>query len=190
MLERALSRRRHDPNKIVELMAGIDLHLAEPEECDAGRAIAAELISPHVALSATFRRVQAQTGSAVFVTRHQGEVTGVLGVVPLRPEGLRAVQSHLFDPKNPPEEYLCAPGDSFPGLYGWGFSAKTRKASAMVVIGAMTLREYLGDIPFFTRAATPAGVKVICGRMGYAPYPGAPDDLLWNPVRTSQERAA
>ena len=186
----ATVHRRHDPQEFIDLLAKDDLHPANPEECEAGRAIAAELISPHVALAATFWRVQAHTGSAVFICRRDGEVTGVLGVVPLQPAGLHAVEHHLFDAKNPPPEFLCAPGDPFAGLYGWGFSARTRKASALVVIGAMKLRDHLNDIPFFTRAATPAGVKVICGRMGYSPFPGAPDDLLWNPVRLSQERAA
>lgn len=117
-------------------------------------------------------------------------MTGVLGLVPLRPAGLKAVEQHLFDAGNPPQEYLCAPGDPFAGLYGWGFAARGRRASARVVLGAMKIREHLSDIPFFTRAATPAGVKVICGRMGYVPYPGAPDNLLWHPVLSAQERAA
>jgi hypothetical protein len=172
-------------------LAPVGLSAADGLECDAGRAIAADLISPHVALAATFRRVQERTESTVLVFRQDDEVVGVLGMVPLRPEGFEAIQRHLFDPKNPPEEFLCAPGDPFPAMYGWGFAARTRRASAAVVLGAMMLRDRYPDIPFFTRAATPAGVKVICGRMGYAAYPGAPDDLLWNPVRpASEERAA
>ena len=176
--------------EFVDVLAAIDLHPAEPEECDSSRLIAAELIGPQVALATTFRRVHAHTGCSVFVSRHEGEVTGILGLIPLLPEGLHAVENHIFDSRNPPVELLCAPGDPFPGLYGWGFAARGRKASAMVVMGAIKIREHLSDIPFFTRAATPAGVKVICGRMGYSPFPGAPDDLLWNPVQKSQERAA
>ncbi|HTI67273.1 MAG TPA: hypothetical protein VL460_06965 [Caulobacteraceae bacterium] len=182
--------RLHDPREFIDLLSVIDLHPAEPEECDAGRAIAAELISPYVAPAAAFRRVQAHTGSAVWVYRQAGEVTGVLGMVAVKPNGLKAIEEHLYDSKNTPEEFLCGAGDPFAAIYGWGFAARTRKASVAVVLGAMRSRERFADIPFFTRAATPAGVKVITGRMGYRPYPGAPDDLLWNPVRPSQERAA
>lgn len=182
--------RRLDPSEFHAVLAGIDLYPAEPEECDAGRAIAAELISPHVALASTFRRVHARTGCSVYVSRQDGRVSGVLGLVPLRPAGLKAVEEHVFEARNPPDDLVCEPGDLFPGLYGWGFAASTRRASALVVMGAIKIRERYPDIPFFTRAATPAGVKVICGRMGYAPYPGAPDDLLWHPVRASQEDAA
>ena len=86
--------------------------------------------------------------------------------------------------------FLCAPGDELACIYGWGFAARTRRASAQVVLGAMAIRDAFPDIPVFTRAATPAGERIICGKMEYRPYPGAPDDLLWNPVRASQERAA
>jgi hypothetical protein len=168
----------------------VHLQPADDAQCDAGRAIAADLISPHVATAATFRRVQAQTQCAVSVFLHGGEVAGVLGMVPITPAGLDAIQRHVFTQKDPPPEFLCAPGDPFACIYGWGFAARTRRASAQVVMGAMVLRDAFPDIPVFTRAATPAGVKVICGRMGYLPFPGAPDDLLWNPVRTSQECAA
>ncbi len=184
------SDRRLDPSEFHKALAGINLYPAEPEECDAGRAIAADLISPHVALAATFRRVHARTGCSVYVSRQDGQVTGVLGLVPLQPAGLKAVEEHVFVARNPPDEHVCAPGDLFPGLYGWGFAASSRKASAMVVMGAIRIREHLADIPFFTRAATPAGVRIICGKMGYRPYPGAPDDLLWHPVPAPEENAA
>jgi hypothetical protein len=184
------SGRRHDPREFMDVLAAIDLHPALPHECHVARAIAAELIGPQVAPPETFEGAHAHTGCSVFVSRHDGEVTGVLGLLPLVPAGLHAVETHTFKSRNPPLELLCAPGDPFPGLYGWGFAARGRKASALVVMGAIKIREHLSDIPFFTRAATPAGVKVICGRMGYAPFPGAPDDLLWNPVDKSQERAA
>ena len=190
MLIAKTSQRRLDPREFIDVLATIDLHPANPQECVSSREIAAELIGSVVAPPESFQRAQAHTGCSVFVSRHQGEVTGILGLLPLTPEGLAAVENHTFKSRNPPLELLCAPGEPFPGLYGWGFAARGRKASALVVMGAIKIREHLFDIPFFTRAATPAGVKVICGRMGYAPFPGAPDDLLWNPVEKPQERAA
>ncbi|OYX36278.1 MAG: hypothetical protein B7Y99_02240 [Caulobacterales bacterium 32-69-10] len=171
-------------------MAAVHLHPADDAECDAGRAIAADLISPHVATAATFRRVQAYTRCAVSVFVRDGEVAGVLGMVPITPAGLDAIQRHVFTQKDPPPEHLCAPGDPLACIYGWGFAARTRRASAQVVLGAMSIRDAFPGIAVFTRAATPAGQRIICGKMGYMPYPDAPDDLLWNPVRSPKERAA
>jgi hypothetical protein len=183
--------RIHDPRKFIEVMAEARLHLATPEECDAGRQIAADTISPNVATAQAFRRVQAYTGSSVWVHRQNGEVTGVLGMVAVSPAGLRAIETHAYPSKDPPEEFLCAPGGMFAGNYGWGFASKTKRAAVQVVLGAIKLRERFPELPFFTRAATPAGVRIICGpKMGYVPFPGAPDDLLWQPVRTPEERAA
>ncbi len=176
--------------EFIDVLTEVGLHPANSEECDAGRAIAAELISPHVALAPTFHRVQSLTGAAISVCAQDGAVAGVMGMVPLTPAGLDAVQTHLFDPKNPPADHLCRDGDPFAAVYGWGLAATTRKASATVLLGALTLRKRFSDLPFFTRAATPAGARVIYGRLGYAPYPGAPGDLLWNSVPPSQERAA
>jgi hypothetical protein len=182
--------RRHDPREVRELLSAFDLHLASPQACDAAHALAVEMISPRVALATTLRRAQETTRAAIFVTPDQDAPIGVLAILPLNSAGTAAVQQHLFDPRNPPSEYLSAAGDAFAGLYGWGFCATTRKASADVLTASRRLREHFADVPFFTRAATPAGARVLRGRLRYSPYPGAPDDLLWNPVRNSQERAA
>lgn len=111
-------------------------------------------------------------------------------MIPINPEGRRAIEEHCFDPRNPPNEYLSQPGDPFAAVYGWGIAGLTRRASATVVQGVKALRDHFKDVPFYTRTATEAGRRVVCGRLGYAPFPGAPDDLLWNPVTPLQERAA
>jgi hypothetical protein len=190
MTPAAPALRHYHARDFIRLLAPVDLHPADEAECAAGRALAAAKISPHVASVETFVRVQARTGAAVFVQTRDGEVTGVTGMLPLNTDGLREIVEHRFTSKDPPDELLCAPGDDAAAMYAWGFSASTRKASAAVVMMTMILRDHYPEIPFFTRAVTPAGVKVICGRMGYSPYPGAPDDLLWNPVRSIEERAA
>lgn len=178
------------PRGVVGLLAPLDLHLASPEECELGRRLAAELISPAIALTETLLRVQERCGAAVFVQRVANDVTGVTTLLPLRPEGLQAIKAHAFDTRLPPNELLCAPGDPLAATYLWGFAATTKRASAAVVHMTIRLREHWSEIPFFTRAVTRAGSKVVRGRMGYRPYPNAPDDLLWNPVSSLQERAA
>ncbi|HTK36556.1 MAG TPA: hypothetical protein VL358_14895 [Caulobacteraceae bacterium] len=182
--------RRYDPREIIDLLAKIDLHPASEGECETAWTMAADLISPHVASPITFQRMQARTDASLFVQRHEGRITGITGVLPLNPEGRRAIEQNLFAARNPPDEFICAPGDSLAAMYPWGFAATTAKAKAAVVLMTLKLRLHFPDIPFFTRAVTASGAKVVRGRMGYVPFPGAPDDLLWNPVRTSQERAA
>lgn len=178
------------PHEVVRLLAPLDLQLASREDCELGRALAAQLISPAIALTQTLLRVQARCGAAIFVQRAEGNVTGVTTLLPLRPEGKRAIENHAFDTKLPPDELLCAPGDPLAAVYPWGFAATTRRASAAVVSMVIRLREYWPEVPFFTRAVTASGARVVRGRMRYSPYPGAPDDLLWNPVPLLQERVA
>ncbi len=100
-----------------------------------------------------------------------GEVAGVLGMEADHPAGLEAIQRHVFTQKDPPPEHLCAPGDPLACIYGWGFAARTCRASAQVVLGAISIRDAFPGIAVFTRAATPAGQRIICGKMGYLPYP-------------------
>ena len=153
--------------------------------------MAADLISSHIAPAETLLRSQKRTGSTVFVFRQCDDLTGVLAMIPVTPEGCAAILEDRFDARNPPEGLLCAPGDELGAVYGWGLAGVTRRASAAVMMGAMALRDAYPEVPFFSRTATAAGAKVVRGRMGYSPYPGAPDDLLWNPVRPLiEERAA
>jgi len=180
----------YDPLEFSSVVAGHGLDVASDEECIQGRALAAELISPHVASAAVLLNVQVKTGATVFVHRSGGGIDGVLAMVALTPDGLRAVLEGRFDTRNPDDSFVCAPGDAYAGVYGWGLAGRTRRASAAVMLGAMALRDHYPALPFFSRTATAAGAKVVRGRMGYAPYPGAPDDLLWNPVRTYVEEQA
>jgi hypothetical protein len=184
------ARRRHDPEEFHQLLVKFDFHIASAEEYGRARALAAETISPHIASESTLRRVQQTTQAAVFINRHAGKIVGILGIIPLQPAGVAAVQRHLFCPRDPSNEFLCLPNDRFAGLYGWGFSALTRKVAAQALAASKALRDHFFEVPFFSRAATPAGAKALLGRLGYTPYPDAPDDLLWNPALSPQERAA
>lgn len=171
------------PTNVLECLLSLDLRSASDEEIQFSRALAADLISPFVATVDTFTEIHHKTRASVFVYRQDGRITGTLGVVPVRPSGLDAIRHHAFDARNPAREMVCAPGDAFAGLYGWGFAAVARKAAAAVIVGSMRLRETVfAGIPCFTRAATPAGERIICGKMGYRPYPGSPTGLLVSPV--------
>lgn len=174
------------PDLVLKCLLPLDLHSASEDEIGAGRALAVDLISPHVATAETFTEVHRKSQASIFVYRRNGRIIGTLGIVPLQPRGLAAIRDHRFDARNPARELVCAPGDAFAGLYGWGFAALTKKAAVAVIVGSMRLRETVfADIPCFTRAATPAGERIICGKMGYRPYPGSRTGLLVSPVGTA-----
>lgn len=171
------------PQGILHCLASLGLHPASPDDIEVARGLAAELIGPYVAAAATFDWVHRKTRASLFVYRQNGDITGTLGIVPLKPQGLDAVLRDTFDARNPARETVCRPGDPFAALYGWGFAASTRKAAAAVVIGSMRLRETVfAPIPCFTRAATPAGERIIRTKMGYQPYRGSRSGLLISPV--------
>jgi hypothetical protein len=152
---------------------------ARGDEFTRGRAIAAELISPDVASEATFAAVHARNGAAVFVYRQDGLAQGFLGVILLRASGLAKIEADSFNAVAPDLNDVCEAGEEPVAVYGWGFAAATARASGAMVLGLMALRDRAGlDVPFFCRAATPAGAKVILGKMGYAPFEGSITGLL------------
>jgi hypothetical protein len=176
---------------VLRCLSSLDLHPAGRRDIEVARALAAELIGPQVTSVDTFADVHAKTRASVFVYRQDGRITGTLGIVPLRPPGLDAICAGTFDPRRPAGELVCGPTDPFAALYGWGFAARTRKAAAAVVTGSMQLRATVfAAIPCFTRAATPAGARVILSRMGYSPYPGSSSGLLISPAISAFAGAA
>ncbi len=175
------------------ISALVDLFPATPAEMAPARALAAELIGPYVVSEETFGYAHARTGGAsMFVHRLDGAVDGAFAMVPLRRSGLHALHHHRFDAKNPDWDQVAEAGEEPAAIYGWGFAASTRKAAAAVVRGAMLLRdEAFPNIPWFTRAATPAGAKVILGKMAYRPFNGSDSGMLWSPpVDLQREHAA
>lgn len=181
----AYARTTWNPGLVLHCLAALDIHPASPSDVDIVRGLAAELIGPYVATAETFADIHRKSRASIFVYRQNGEITGTLGIVPLRPQGLDAVIRDTFDARDPARETVCAPGDAFAALYGWGFAARTRKGGAAVVMGSMRLRETVfAQIPCFTRAATPAGERVICTKMGYRPFRGSSSGLLVSPVQS------
>jgi hypothetical protein len=60
-----------------------------------------------------------------------------------------------------------------------------------MVLGLMALADRASlNVPFFCRAATPAGAKVILGKMGYAPFEGSVTGLLVRYPETDSLEAA
>ena len=143
---------------------------AIPGEIEQGREIAVRLIGPLIAPVNVFAAIQERCGAAVFVYRQNGEAQGFLAMIPLRSSGLAKLKADSFDALDPALEDVCLEDETPAAVYAWGLAATTVRASAAVVRALMALRdEALPQVPFFCRAATAQGAKVIHGKLGYEP---------------------
>jgi hypothetical protein len=165
--------------KIHAEMALHGLFPALEAEIIAGRETAAGLIGPEIAGENAFLTVHRRTRAGVFVYRQDRIAQGFLGVILLRDSGLRKLESDRFDALQPDLTDICEAGEAPAAVYGWGFAATTVRASGACVLGLMALRDRLfPQLPFFCRAATPQGAKVILGKMGYRPHARSATGLL------------
>lgn len=165
--------------KIHTEMAAHALFPALEGEIVEGRSAAADLISPDIASEGAFLAVHRRTRAGVFVYRQDNFALGFLGVILLRESGLRRLAADRFDAIDPDLNDVCEAGEAPAAVYGWGFAASTVRASGACVLGLMALRDRVfPHLPFFCRAATPQGAKVILGKMGYQPHPRSASGLL------------
>lgn len=170
------------PGRICGVAAEFGMKLADDAEIRAAREIAAQLINDGIASAETFSAVQAITHASVFVFLEGRAVTGMLGLFLVRAAGLRAIENGAFDGVNPDLDMVARPGETPAACYGWGFAGTTNLGGGNAVKAAVALRNRLfWRIPVFTRTATPDGVRVITGKMGYQIYNPADPTLVWMP---------
>lgn len=171
-------------------LAPVGMFDALPGELAQVRALAARLISPNVASERSLRAIHRRTGYGVYVTRGEGEVTGFLAFVLVDPAGLAAIEADAFDPLRPQLEYVVPAGEEPAAVYCWGIAASTPRTAARLVQGSWAARAALPDRPYFVRAATDAGRRLLTRNMNFTPYPGSESGLLWWPVYDAGRRAA
>lgn len=182
--------RANDPERIAAVCSQFGLELANDDDIRAGRAIAATLISDGIASADTFIAMQRYTGASVFVLREAGVVTGMLGLFSLRAAGLRAIEEGTFDAIDPDWGMVAVAGEEPAATYGWGFAASTEAGGRAAVKASVALhRQLLWGVPTFTRTATPDGVRVILGSMGYRIYRESDPTLVWIPASRERPQA-
>lgn len=175
--------REYLPERICEVTSTFGLVLADLDQIRQARAISAALVGEGVAATETFVAVQQITQSSVFVYCEDGAVTGVLGLFFLRQAGLDAIEKGAFDAVNLDLDLVARPGEAPAAGYGWGFAATTHAGGRAVVKASAALRDTLfWGLPAFTRTATPDGVRVILGSLGYKPYGQGQTTLVWLPA--------
>lgn len=173
-----------DPKAVRAAFGPFDLRAAQSGEIAEGRAWAAGMIGPGIATTETLKRVHQHMGeAALFVRREPAAITGMLGWIALTEAGLQAVLDMRFSGQDPDAAHVAAPGQTVAAGYGWGV-AGSHKEAARAVLSATTILNYeiFGSIPFFARAATPAGRRVIVEAFHYDPAPMGDPDLFWKPA--------
>lgn len=180
----------HQPARVIQAMEAAGLEVASAEDIVEAHALVERLVGPPLAGPGVMRAIHDRTQASVFVIREDGRITGVLGELPLVEAGLKALEAGAFNGAAPDLDHIACPGDAVAAYYCWGFAAETRRASAVGVKGVIAARDDVyRDLPFFARAAKPAGsdedaasngARVGFRRFGCTPYPGQPN-LIYSP---------
>jgi len=163
----------------------LGMTLATYDEITEGRALAARTVSPNIATVETLAAIQRLTAASSYTFRDaNGNLTGVIAVIPLTSAALPGLAAGVFDGVEPPRHQVARPGDPVAAIYGWGMAGTTLRGRATVMMGAVKLhREIFPTLPLYGRAATPGGERTLLKRIGARPVPG-PGDLVvaeaWN----------
>lgn len=161
-----------------EGLAGIGMAPARSGDIGAIRGFAAGLIGPTIASEAALRGVFDRTGYGFYVTREAGVLSAVMALVLLNGAGLAAVRSGAFDPLQPDPAHVALPFEAPEAVYGWGVAAATRDGARKLIAGSWAVLDIVPK-PYFARAATDAGRRLLTEKMGFVPYPGPDTGLLW-----------
>lgn len=160
-------------------LALLDIHPARPQEVAEARRFAAALIGGAIVSPAGLQRVHEYSGAGLFLHRDEDELTGILALVMLSAAGHDAIRRETFDALDPDLAHVAAVGEDPAALYGWGIAATRKMAARRLVDGLSAIANGpVGHLPYYSRAATPQGERLLIERIGFRPYPGSTTGLL------------
>lgn len=165
-------------------LAPFEVTPSAPGDAAAARAFAAQLIGEGIVTAADLDRVHRLSGgAALFVTREDGALSGVLAFVLLNAAGLQAVRDGAFNALSPSADHVAGPREAARAFYGWGVAATTKTSARRVVDGARAIMAgAVGHLPKFARPTTEAGHRLMRERLGFVDLPGSNDGLVWQPA--------
>jgi hypothetical protein len=152
---------------------------AGPADLAEMRALAARLIGPDIASEETLAAIFARTGYGFYVVREEGAIAAVLALIMLNDAGLSAMQRGSFDTLSPHPIHACGPFEAPVAVYGWGVAGSSRETAHAIAEACRTARAAAPELPFFARAATDAGRRLLMEKMAFRPYPGSMNGVLW-----------
>ena len=178
-----------NPQAISSQLARVALAPFTAADLHAAGELARGALQGELAGGEAFRAVQAISGCAAYAFHEDGRLTGALAIIPLRMAALPSLRDDSFDSLDPDLGLVARPGEPLAAVYAWGIVGGTRRARAAVLAGLARLQRELG-VPFFCRAATDDGQRVILGRLGYRPQPGSASGLFVFEPTPDMRRAA
>ena len=151
----------------------------------------AALIGDWIASVETITDVYRRNPLSFLFYREDERITGVVAFLLLRPAGLLAIATDKFNGVTLDLDLVSSPDEVPLAGYGWALAAKSRRSAAAVLLGLEKVRTALyPQIPFFARAATPDGRRVLCGRLRYIPFPRSTTGMLWSAPITPEVESA
>lgn len=179
-------------DEIIKGMGAFGWRLAKPTEHTEMMALAEKLLNSELTSAETINWINSVTGSTSWIFGTPGEaIEGIFIIVPVSPEGLKAIQSGEFDPSGPEKGHLAALGQTCAGVYVGAYAGATHEARKAVMMATVTMRvDGYGQVPAFARGATDDGVRSM-ESIGFHPA-GFGADKLWMqpPVRRPKKDAA
>ena len=171
-------------------LALFNLYPASADEVPEARAFAADLIGGDIVSSEALRMVHERSGVGLFVYRDIGALKGVIALVLLTAEGLRAAMTDRFDALAPSPAHVARIGQNPSGVYGWGIAAADKDtARRLAQASAVMTSSSIGHLPHFARAATEAGARFM-ERLGFRPYLPSRKGLVLLQPRLARRAAA
>lgn len=153
--------------------------------------LAGASVGPSIVRRADFLAVDAISDCTAFAYVGRDGFAGALAIIPLRSQGLAALRADRFNGVQPDLELVARPGERVAAIYGWGIVGSGPRSRAAVLRSVDRLRRELTfEIPWYCRAATDDGARVILGRLGYAPAQGSASGLFLSPPLSAPLRRA
>lgn len=178
-----------DREAIIKGMGAFGWRLAKSSEHEEMMDLAEGLLGSQLTSAETINWINSITGSTSWVCGHP--IDGIFIIVPVSPQGLKAIQSGTFDPSGPNKDHLAALGQTCAGVYVGAYAGATHEARKKVMMATVTMRvDGYGQVPAFARGATDDGVRSMVS-IGFQPA-GFGADKLWMqpPVRRPERDAA
>jgi hypothetical protein len=168
-------------------LAAYGLSAARPKEIADAREFAAALIGGENVSAGVLASVHRRTGGAVYLAHEAGQLTGVWANVLLTEAGVSACHADRFNALDPHPDHFAERGWEPAGAYAWCVAASTRDSRKRVVAaGDAIYRGALAHLPYFTRPATPAGVRLVIERFKFLAVASSTSGLVWMPPRERQ----
>lgn len=175
-----------DHDEMLAGMGSFGWRIATSEEHGPMMALAERLLNADLTSAAMIEWINSVTRMTSWVFG-KDPLEGTFLIVPVSPDGLKALQTGAFNPGDPKQAHLAALGMPCAGVYVGAYAGDTHDARKAVMTATAILRvNVFGQVPAFARAATEDGARSMVS-LGFKPAGFGADKLWMQPVITRPE---